>query len=111
MQCGVEPGADDGHGCGIAAGAGGDVRVQIEFRREVGDVVCPEDRFDLLDIAFLEEGGRFGVAAVHRLVQVGDHRVRFGFDDDVGAVGREFFVEFVPYVEDDAEHGRRHRRG
>ena len=94
----VEPEAEGGDGAhGKCEGDG-------ELGADAGDVVGPEDGFELVEVGLAEvgvAGGGLDVYAADFDVEVGGP----GGDDDVGAVDGEFFVDAVADGGGEGEHG------
>ena len=84
-----------------------DRRVYRQHGRDAGNVVVPEDAFNLGQIGFVEEptlGRRLEVDATHFHVQ----RVVLWSDEKVGAKGAQFAVYLVADVGGDSNHRRSH---
>ena len=84
-------------------GAGGQCEGDGEFRADAGDVVGPEDGFELVEVGLAEvgvAGGGLDVYATDFYVEVGG----FGGDNDVAAVDGELLVDAVADGGGEGEH-------
>ena len=94
----VKPRAGRGHVLAARVGGG-----HAQQRREVEDVIGPEDRLDVAQLVLAQV--RAGLGGLARGVQVVEDGRALGPHDNVRAVGLEFLVDLVTHVEHDGEHG------
>ena len=101
--------------------------MDVQFRREIGDVERPEDGLDLLRVRLLQKRGRVGAVRRSRavgsgtpvrtgrttrsrasriagIVQIAHHSIGLRLHDDIRTVRAQLRVELVAHVEHHAEH-------